>query len=85
MVLLLKSHVIYFLKESFLFLSCRYGEQAAKATNIGFDAAGHAFGTAWAVFKIRNALNPKSVLKPTTLAKAAAKSNSAQLKAKYNK
>ncbi|KAF3434694.1 hypothetical protein FNV43_RR21779 [Rhamnella rubrinervis] len=66
-------------------VSQRYGEQAAKVTNVGLDAAGHAFGTAWAVFKIRKALNPKSVLKPTTLAKAAAKSNSAQLKAKCNK
>lgn len=28
-------------------------------------------GTAWAVFKIRQALNPKSVLKPTALAKSA--------------
>ncbi|KAA8523658.1 hypothetical protein F0562_010081 [Nyssa sinensis] len=49
-----------------------YGEQAAKMTNEGLDAAGYAIGTAWAVFKIRKALNPKSVIKPTTLAKAAA-------------
>lgn len=41
-------------------------------TTEGMDAAGHAIGTAWAVFKIRKALNPKSVLKPATLAKAAA-------------
>lgn len=54
-------------------------------TNDGFDAAGHAIGTAWAVFKIRKALNPKSVIKPTTLAKAAAETNSAALKAKSNK
>jgi spartin len=51
-------------------------------TNEGLDAAGYAIGTAWAVFKIRKAINPKSVLKPTTLAKAAAKANSTELKAK---
>lgn len=50
----------------------RYGDEAAKATNEGLDAAGHALGTAWTVFKLRKALNPKGALKPTTLAKAAA-------------
>lgn len=50
---------------------CRYGTKAAEATNEGLDAAGHAFGTAWVAFKIRKALNPKSVLKPSTLAKSA--------------
>jgi hypothetical protein len=64
------------------FCHCRYGEQAAQVTNEGLDAAGYAIGTAWAVFKIRKAINPKSVLKPTTLAKAAAKANSTELKAK---
>lgn len=54
----------------------RYGEKAAEATSEGLDAAGHAIGTAWAAFKIRKALNPKSVLKPTTLAKSAAKAAS---------
>ncbi|KAL8249099.1 hypothetical protein R6Q59_005967 [Mikania micrantha] len=49
----------------------RHGEDAAKVTSTGMDAAGHAIGTAWAVFKIRKALNPKSVVKPTTLFKAA--------------
>lgn len=44
------------------------------------DAAGHAVGAAWAVFKIRQAINPKSVLKPTSLAKSAA-----DLKAKAKK
>ncbi|XP_020214409.1 protein EARLY-RESPONSIVE TO DEHYDRATION 7, chloroplastic [Cajanus cajan] len=63
-------------------VSHKYGEQAAEATNEGLDAAGHAIGTAWAVFKLRKALNPKSVIKPTTLAKAAAESSSAKLKAK---
>ncbi|XP_011001970.1 PREDICTED: uncharacterized protein LOC105109077 [Populus euphratica] len=63
-------------------VSHRYGEEAGKATNEGFDAAGHAIGTAWAVFKIRKALNPKSVFKPTTLVKAAARANSTGMKAK---
>ncbi|KAH7518424.1 hypothetical protein FEM48_Zijuj09G0170100 [Ziziphus jujuba var. spinosa] len=66
-------------------VSQRYGEQAAKLTNEGFDAAGYAIGTAWAVFKIRKALNPKSVIKPTTLAKVAAEANSSKLKAKHKK
>ncbi|OMO74477.1 Senescence/spartin-associated [Corchorus capsularis] len=63
-------------------VSQRYGEKAGQVTNEGLDAAGHAFGTAWAVFKIRKALNPKSVLKPTTLAKAAAEANAAEMKVK---
>lgn len=63
-------------------VNIRYGEQAAQVTNEGLGAAGHAIGTAWTVFKIGKALNPKSVIKPTKLAKAAAKANSAQLKAK---
>ncbi|XP_060195847.1 protein EARLY-RESPONSIVE TO DEHYDRATION 7, chloroplastic-like [Lycium barbarum] len=63
------------------FVSHRYGEEAAKATTEGLDAAGHAFGTAWAVFKIRQALNPKSALKPTALAKSAAKAAAAAAKA----
>ncbi|KAH9662666.1 protein EARLY-RESPONSIVE TO DEHYDRATION 7 [Citrus sinensis] len=57
-------------------VSHKYGEKAAEATSEGLDAAGHAIGTAWAAFKIRKALNPKSVLKPTTLAKSAAKAAS---------
>ncbi|KAG5530197.1 hypothetical protein RHGRI_030541 [Rhododendron griersonianum] len=63
-------------------VSHRYGEEAAKATSEGLDAAGHAVGTAWAVFKIRKALNPKSVLKPTTLTKSAAKTLAAEKKKK---
>ncbi|KAK7262970.1 hypothetical protein RJT34_30553 [Clitoria ternatea] len=59
----------------------RYGEEAAKAASEGMDAAGHAVGTAWAAFKIRQALNPKSVFKPTSLAKSAAKA-AAEIKAK---
>ncbi|KAI7728107.1 hypothetical protein M8C21_029983 [Ambrosia artemisiifolia] len=54
----------------------KHGEDAAKVTSTGMDAAGHAIGTAWAVFKIRKALNPKSVVKPTTLVKAAASKSS---------
>ncbi|KAK7860894.1 protein EARLY-RESPONSIVE TO DEHYDRATION 7, chloroplastic [Quercus suber] len=66
-------------------VSQRYGEQAAQVTSEGLDAAGHAIGTAWAVFKIRKAFNPKSILKPTNLAKAAAESDSSALKSKYKK
>lgn len=66
-------------------LSCRYGEQAGHATSEGLDAAGHAIGTGWAAFKIRKAFNPKSVLKPTTLAKTAAKAVAAERKAKISK
>ncbi|KAE9616459.1 hypothetical protein Lal_00034852 [Lupinus albus] len=53
-------------------VSHKYGEEAGKATNEGLDAAGHAIGTAWTVFKLRKALNPKSSIKPSTLAKHAA-------------
>lgn len=60
----------------------RHGDQAAQMTREGFDAAGHAFGTAWAVFKIRKALSPKGAIKPTTIAKAAAQANLGKLKSK---
>ena len=60
----------------------RHGEEAAKATNEGMNAAGHAIGTAWAVFKIRKALNPKSAIKPTTLVKAAASQSKKSSKSK---
>ncbi|XP_020217061.1 protein EARLY-RESPONSIVE TO DEHYDRATION 7, chloroplastic [Cajanus cajan] len=63
----------------------RYGEQAAEATSEGFSAAGHALGTAWAAFKIRKAINPKSVLKPTALAKAGAKAAASEFKGKKSK
>lgn len=62
-------------------VSRKYGEQAAEVTHEGLGAAGHAIGTAWAVFKIRKAFNPKSVMKPSTLVKATAKANAAKLKA----
>ena len=71
--------------EGLFFHHCRYGEQAGQVTNEGLDAAGHAIGTAWAVLKIRKAFNPKSIFKPTTLAKAAAVANSAALKSKHKK
>ncbi|EOX90814.1 Senescence/dehydration-associated protein-related isoform 3 [Theobroma cacao] len=63
----------------------KYGEKAAEATNEGLGAAGHAVGTAWAAFKLRRALNPKSVLKPSSLAKSAAKAAAAELKGKSSK
>lgn len=63
----------------------RYGEQAAKATNEGLGAAGHAIGTGWAVLKIRNAFNPKSIISPTALARNAVRANEADLKTKYGK
>uniref|UniRef100_A0A1J3HAI3 Senescence domain-containing protein n=1 Tax=Noccaea caerulescens TaxID=107243 RepID=A0A1J3HAI3_NOCCA len=59
----------------------RHGGKAAEATNEGLEAVGHVFGTAWAAFKIRKAINPKSVLKPSTLAKSAIKSAASQKKA----
>ncbi|KAJ0241929.1 Protein EARLY-RESPONSIVE TO DEHYDRATION 7 [Hirschfeldia incana] len=59
----------------------KHGGKAAEATNEGLEAVGHAFGTAWAAFKIRKAINPKSVLKPSTLAKSAIKSAASQKKA----
>lgn len=66
-------------------VSQRYGEQAAKATNEGLGAAGHAIGTGWAVLKIRNAFNPKSIISPTALARNAVRANEADLKTKYGK
>jgi spartin len=51
----------------------KYGAKTAQATNEGLSAAGHAFGTAWTVFKIRQALNPKSAMKPSSLAKTVVK------------
>uniref|UniRef100_A0A7N0TV26 Senescence domain-containing protein n=1 Tax=Kalanchoe fedtschenkoi TaxID=63787 RepID=A0A7N0TV26_KALFE len=62
-------------------VSHRYGEEAAKATTESFDAAGHAAGAAWAVFKIRKAFNPKATMGPTTLAKSHAKALAEEIKA----
>lgn len=64
---------------------CRYGEQAGAAANEGLDAAGHAVGTAWAVFKIRKAIDPKSSIKPHVLAATAARAAAEELKAKAGK
>ncbi|XP_068345112.1 protein EARLY-RESPONSIVE TO DEHYDRATION 7, chloroplastic-like [Pyrus communis] len=66
-------------------VSHRYGEQAGKAANDGLDAAGHAIGTAWTVFKIRKALNPKSAFKSSTLAKSAAKAAAEEVRTKKSK
>ncbi|XP_073309647.1 protein EARLY-RESPONSIVE TO DEHYDRATION 7, chloroplastic-like [Primulina huaijiensis] len=63
-------------------VSHKYGEKAAEVTSNGLGAAGHIFGVTWAVFKIRKALNPKSVLNPSKFMKATAQANSAKLKAK---
>ncbi|KAL5993600.1 hypothetical protein ACLOJK_041849 [Asimina triloba] len=46
-------------------VSQRYGEQFAHAATVSLDAAGHALGSAWAAFKIRKAINPKSAIKPS--------------------
>ncbi|XP_022145443.1 protein EARLY-RESPONSIVE TO DEHYDRATION 7, chloroplastic-like isoform X2 [Momordica charantia] len=63
----------------------RYGEEAANAASEGLDAAGHAVGTAWAVMKIRKALNPKSALNPTSLTKAAVKAAAEEARANRSK
>ncbi|XP_055802798.1 protein EARLY-RESPONSIVE TO DEHYDRATION 7, chloroplastic-like [Solanum dulcamara] len=54
-------------------VSQKYGEEAAKVASEGLDAAGHAVGTAWTVFKIRKALNPKSSFNRATQLKSSAK------------
>ncbi|XP_059293039.1 protein EARLY-RESPONSIVE TO DEHYDRATION 7, chloroplastic-like [Lycium ferocissimum] len=51
----------------------KYGDEAAKVASEGLDAAGHAVGTAWTVFKIRKALNPKSSFNRATQLKSSAK------------
>ncbi|OAY65895.1 Spartin [Ananas comosus] len=66
-------------------VSHRYGEQAGEVTHEGLGAAGHAIGTAWAVFKIRKAFNPKNAVKPTSLVKSAAKAAAGELKTKQGK
>ncbi|XP_078446399.1 protein EARLY-RESPONSIVE TO DEHYDRATION 7, chloroplastic-like [Wolffia australiana] len=58
-------------------VSHKYGEEAGKLTNEGLHATGHAMGAAWAVFKIRQALNPKNSIKPTSIVKSAAKAAAA--------
>ncbi|XP_050375422.1 protein EARLY-RESPONSIVE TO DEHYDRATION 7, chloroplastic-like [Argentina anserina] len=66
-------------------VSHKYGEEAGKAASEGLDAAGHAIGTAWTVFKIRKALNPKSAFKSSTLAKSAAKAKADEVRAAKKK
>ncbi|KAF6174334.1 hypothetical protein GIB67_040827 [Kingdonia uniflora] len=59
-------------------VSHRYGDKAAEVTNEGFDATGHAIGTAWAVLKIRSAINPKNAIRPTTIVKTAARATAVE-------
>ncbi|KAM3362995.1 protein EARLY-RESPONSIVE TO DEHYDRATION 7, chloroplastic [Capsicum galapagoense] len=65
-------------------VSHKYGEEAAKAASEGLGAAGHAVGTAWTVFKIRKALNPKSSFSKVTQLKSSAKAATVK-KAKSSK
>ncbi|KAL6596291.1 hypothetical protein ACP70R_047655 [Stipagrostis hirtigluma subsp. patula] len=50
----------------------RYGEQAGEATHNYLHATGNALGAAWAVFKIRKALDPKGNLKKSSMVSQAA-------------
>lgn len=75
----------FFPDKLILGISFRYGDQAAEITHDGLGAAGHAFGTAWSVFKIRKALNPKSAMKPSTLAKSSLKAAANEVKASKGK
>ncbi|GJN08506.1 hypothetical protein PR202_ga26435 [Eleusine coracana subsp. coracana] len=50
----------------------RYGEQAGEATHDYLHATGNALGAAWAVFKIRKALDPKGNLKKSSMVSQAA-------------
>uniref|UniRef100_A0A0D9VRR9 Senescence domain-containing protein n=1 Tax=Leersia perrieri TaxID=77586 RepID=A0A0D9VRR9_9ORYZ len=50
----------------------RYGDQAGQATQDYLHATGNALGVAWAVFKIRKALDPKGNMKKSSWASAAA-------------
>ncbi|RWR78252.1 senescence/dehydration-associated protein, chloroplastic [Cinnamomum micranthum f. kanehirae] len=43
-------------------VSRRFGESAGEVTEDVLATAGHAVGTAWNIFKIRKAINPKSSL-----------------------
>ncbi|KAL4582731.1 hypothetical protein LXL04_007290 [Taraxacum kok-saghyz] len=60
----------------------KYGEEAAKATNEGLDAAGHAVGAAWTVFKIRTAMNPKGAVAPGVLTKTGLKDATEEMREK---
>ncbi|VAH88678.1 unnamed protein product [Triticum turgidum subsp. durum] len=50
----------------------RYGDQAGEITQDYLHATGNALGVAWAVFKIRKALDPKGHIKKSSLASSAA-------------
>ncbi|XP_062216229.1 protein EARLY-RESPONSIVE TO DEHYDRATION 7, chloroplastic-like [Phragmites australis] len=50
----------------------RYGEQAGDVTHNYLHATGNALGAAWAVFKIRKALDPKGNLKKSSMVGSAA-------------
>ncbi|CAM0872223.1 unnamed protein product [Alopecurus aequalis] len=50
----------------------RYGDQAGEITHDYLRATGNALGVAWAVFKIRKALDPKGAIKKSSLASSAA-------------
>jgi len=64
----------------------RYGEQAGEATQNYLHATGNALGAAWAVFKIRKALDPKGNMKKSSIvgqaAHAVAKESNARQKKK---
>ena len=65
---------------------CRYGEQAGEATQNYLHATGNVLGAAWAVFKIRKALDPKGNMKKSSIvgqaAHAVAKESNARQKKK---
>ncbi|KAL5993680.1 Senescence-associated protein [Asimina triloba] len=54
----------------------------AEATKESLDAAGHALGIVWAASKIRKAINPKSAIKPSSLAKSVMKAASSDMNSK---
>ncbi|KAL6006072.1 hypothetical protein ACLOJK_040117 [Asimina triloba] len=53
----------------------RYGESAGEVTEDVFTTAGHVVGTAWNIFKMRKAINPKSSLTSAIVKNAAKKKN----------
>ncbi|KAJ1689189.1 hypothetical protein LUZ63_013344 [Rhynchospora breviuscula] len=67
------------------FVSHRYGDQAGEMSQEGLHVAGHAFGTAWAVFKIRKALIPKNAVKSSSVAKNALKAAELMVKLRMAK
>ncbi|XP_076898747.1 protein EARLY-RESPONSIVE TO DEHYDRATION 7, chloroplastic-like [Bidens hawaiensis] len=60
----------------------KYGEETAKAANEGLNAAGHAVGAAWTVFKIRTAVNPRSMIAPSVLGKNGIRNATEEMRAK---